>query len=118
VCGEIPRKWRKVMNIKTNPSVKKIIAYYKKLGFANTTNSDKDWLKITKDDVGYYITIMATTHHGIPTFLISVDKNLVDGDVRTKVTLNMHDVAPDFNPKAIIKMVDDFNLINNALKGH
>jgi hypothetical protein len=61
---------------------------------------------------------MATKKYGIDTMLVCATKTLTDNTLRAKVDLTIYDVAPDVNPKAIITAIADFNLVNNALKGH
>ena len=89
---------------------RKIIAHYKRLGFSLYTNSEKTFASLTNYDKDYSVTISS---HGWITGLVSARKSL---SKHTTVDLNMHNLALDGDVKGIIKLIDDFLLLNNAIK--
>jgi hypothetical protein len=97
------------MDIRKIDLYKKFTSHYKKLGFARYVNDTHDFSSLRNDSLGYSLTI--SVHDG--SILISVSKRISEN---YKVDLNLHRVDFGTDHKTLIKFINDFLLVNDAIK--
>jgi hypothetical protein len=97
------------MDIRKIDLWKKFTSHYKKLGFTRYVNDTHEFSSLRNDSLDYSLTISARDG----SILICVSKRISDN---YKVELNLHRVDFSTDHKTLIKFINDFLLVNNAIK--